>query len=218
MIELNNVVLENQAFIYGLTKYFDNYQHKDDLFQAGAIGLINAYKKYNPELQVKFTTYAFPYVLGEMKKCIRQDKGIKVGRKINKLNLQIEKASILLTQKLMREPSFKEISEFLEIPEIYIEEALKFRNKIESIDEPICSDSKQLTLHETIASKAVDINTLLALKQELLQLNEPEKSIIENRYLNDLTQTETANLLGLTQVQVSRKEQKVLTYLRNSLM
>lgn len=218
MTELDNIVVENKAFIYGLTKYFDNYPYKEDLFQAGAIGLINAYKKYNPELEVKFTTYAFPYILGEMKKCIRQDKGIKIGRRITKLNLQIEKATILLTQKLMREPSFKEISEFLEIPEFYIEEALKFRNKIESIDEPICTDSKQLTLHETIASKDIDINTLLALKQELLQLKEPDKSIIESRYLNDLTQTETANLLGLTQVQVSRKEQKVLTYLRNNLM
>lgn len=217
MTQLDDLVLEYKSFIYGLTKYFENYSSKDDLFQAGAIGLISAYRKYDPNLGVKFTTYAFPHVIGEMKKCIRQDKGIKISRTITKLSLQIEKANLLLAQKLMREPSFKEIADFLEVPEYYIEEALRSRHKIESIDEPIYTDSSPMSLHETIASNDVDINTLLALKEELLSLGEPEKSIIEKRYLNNLTQTETANLLGLTQAQVSRKEQKVLTYLRNSL-
>ena len=75
-----------------------------------------------------------------------------------------------------------------------------------------------MSLHETIPSNNTDINTLIALKQELLSLGEPEKSIMENRYFNDLTQAETAKLLGLSQVQVSRKEQKVLTLLRNNLI
>lgn len=218
MTELDNLVLEYQNFIYGLTKYFENYSSKEDLFQAGTIGLINAYKKYDASLGVKFTTYAFPHVLGEMRKCIRQDKGIKVGRNISKLYLQIEKTSILLSQKLMREPTATEIASFLEIPEYFIEEAIRSRNKPQSIDEPIYTDGKAMSLHETIASPDVDINTLIALKQELLSLGEPEKSIMEKRYLNDLTQAETAELLGLTQVQVSRKEQKVLTYLRNTIM
>lgn len=218
MTELDNLVLEYQNYIYGLTKYFDSYSSKEDLFQAGAIGLINAYKKFDPNLGVKFTTYAFPHIMGEMRKCIRLDRGIKVGRQITKLNLQIEKANILLSQQLYREPTVTELANFLEVPEYLVEEAMRSRNRIESIDEPIYSDGKQLSLHEVVADKNTDINTLIALKQELMSLEEPEKSIMENRYLNDLTQTETANLLGLTQVQVSRKEQKVLKLLRNNLM
>jgi len=218
MTELDNLVVEHKNYIYGLTKYFENYSSKEDLFQAGAIGLINAYKKFDPTLNIKFTTYAFPHIIGEMKKCIRQDKMIKVGRKISKLNLQIEKTYLLLSQKLMREPTMTEISNFLEIPEYLIEEAMKSRNAPQSIDEPIYTDGKPISLHETIPANNTDINTLIALKQELLSLGEPEKSIMENRYFNDLTQAETAKLLGLSQVQVSRKEGKVLTLLRNNLI
>ena len=153
-----------------------------------------------------------------MNKCIRQDKAIKVGRKVSKLNLQIEKTYLLLTQKLMREPTASEIASFLEVPEYLIEEAMRTRIRPQSIDEPIYTDGKPMSLHETIPSHNADINTLIALRDELLSLGEPEKSIMENRYFNDLTQAETARILGLTQVQVSRKEQKVLSYLRNSLL
>ena len=218
MTELDNFVLEHQNYIYGLTKYFENYSSKEDLFQAGAVGLINAYEKFDPSLGIKFTTYAFPHILGEMKKCIRQDKVIKVGRKVSKLNLQIEKTYLLLSQKLMREPTMKEIADFLDVPEYLIEEAMQIRIKPQSIDEPIYTDGKTMSLHETIPARNADINTLIALKEELLALSEPEKSIMENRYFNDLTQSETAKLLGLTQVQVSRKEQKVLSYLKASLL
>jgi len=218
MTELDNLVVEYQNYIYGLTKYFENYSSKEDLFQAGAIGLINAYKKFDPTLNIKFTTYAFPHIMGEMKKCIRQDKMIRVGRKISKLNLQIEKTYLLLSQKLMREPTYSEIANFLEVPEYLIEEAMRSRNTPQSIDEPIYTDGKPISLHETIPSNNIDINTLIALKQELLSLEEPEKSIMKNRYFNDLTQAETAKLLGLSQVQVSRKEGKVLTLLRNNLI
>lgn len=218
MTELDNLVLEHKGYIYGLTKYFENYSSREDLFQAGAIGLINAYEKFNPNLGIKFTTYAFPHIMGEMKKCIRQDKLVKIGRKISKLSLQIEKAYLLLTQKLMREPTSIELADFLEVPEYLIEEAIRSRSKPQSIDEPIYLGEKPMSLHETIPANNIDINTLIALKEELLSLKEPEKSIMEKRYFDDLTQSETAQLLGLTQVQVSRKEQKVLTLLRNNLL
>ena len=105
----------------------------------------------------------------------------------------------------------------IEVPEYLIEEAMRMRNRPQSIDEAIYTDGKALSLHETIPSNNVDINTLLALKEELLSLGEPERSIMEKRYFEDLTQAETAKKLGLTQVQVSRNEQKVLSLLRNNL-
>ena len=218
MTELDNLIKEHSGYLYGLTKYFENYSSKEDLFQAGAMGLITAYGKYDPSFNVKFTTYAFSYIMGEMRKCIRQDKVIKVSRNVARLSLQIEKTYLLLSQKLMREPTMSEISEFLEVPEYLIEEAMQMRNRPQSIDEAIYTDGKALSLHETIPSNNVDITTLLALKEELLSLGEPERSIMENRYFEDLTQAETAKKLGLTQVQVSRKEQKVLSLLRNNLL
>ena len=129
--------MDNERLIYSITNYFKNYSSKEDLYQAGCLGLINAYKKYDPNMNCKFTTYAYPYILGEMRKLVREDKGIKVSREISKLNLKIEKAYVLLSQKLMKEPSIEEIANFLEIPEYYVSEAIMSLNKIKSIDEPV---------------------------------------------------------------------------------
>lgn len=216
--ELEQIILENQNLIYSITHYFEGYKNKEDLFQVGALGLIKAYKKFDSSLGVKFTTYAYTYILGEMKQYVREDKGIKISREITALNLKIEKASILLSQKLMREPSLQEISDFLEIPPELVSESRITTNIIQSIDEPINMSGKEFTLHDTIANRqSTDINTLIALKQELEHLTPFERELIENRYLKDLTQTETASILGMSQVQVSRKESKVLTKLRDKL-
>ena len=216
--ELEQIIIDNQNLIYSITHYFEGYKNKEDLFQVGALGLIKAYKKFDSSLGVKFTTYAYNYILGEMRKYVREDKGIKISRDITKLNLKIEKASILLAQKLMREPSIQEISDFLEIPSELISESLQAINVIQSIDEPINMSGKEITLHDTISDNSkTDINTLIALKQELEHLTPFERDLIENRYLKDLTQTETADILGMSQVQVSRKETKVLTKLRDKL-
>ena len=216
--ELEQIIVDNQNLIYSITHYFEGYKNKEDLFQVGALGLVKAYKKFDPSLGVKFTTYAYTYILGEMRKYVREDKGIKISRDITKLNLKIEKASILLAQKLMREPSIQEISDFLEIPSELVSESLQATNAIQSIDEPVNISGKEITLHDTIPDNSkTDINTLIALKQELEHLTPFERVLIENRYLKDLTQTETADILGISQVQVSRKETKVLTKLRDKL-
>ena len=217
--ELTNLIVDNQNLIHSMTHYFEGYNSKEDLFQVGAIGLINAYKRYNANMGVKFTTYAYPYMLGEMRKYVREDKGIKISRDITKLNLHIEKASILLSQKLMREPTISELSRYLEIPEIYLVESMKAINVLQSIDEPINNnEGKEMTLHETIGnSNEIDLNNLILLRDELNSLTPFERSIIETRYMRDLTQTEVAKILGMSQVQVSRKEQKVLTKLRGKL-
>ena len=215
---LEKIIEENKNLIYSISHYFENYPNKEDLFQVGVIGLITAYKNYNPAFNNKFTTYAYTYILGEMKKFIREDKGIKISRDITKLNLQIEKASVLLSQKLMRYPTTKEIANFLEIDEYFVIEAIKSTNVIQSFDEPINDSEKQITLYDTVSeAKKSDLNDLIALRQELEELPELEKQLIEQRYLFDLTQSETAKKLGMTQVQVSRREQKVLTKLKNKL-
>lgn len=216
---LEQIIEENKNLIYSISYYFENYPNKEDLFQAGVMGLITAYKNYDPNFNNKFTTYAYTYILGEMKKYVREDKGIKISREITKLNLQIEKATILLSQKLMRQPTIKEIANYLEIDEYFVAEAVKSVNVLQSLDEPINNDGKQITLYDTVGeSKNSNLDELIALRNELATLPDLERNLIEQRYMNDMTQSETAKILGMTQVQVSRREQKVLMKLKDKLV
>ena len=216
MDEITNLIINNERLIYSIANYFKNYQSREDLYQAGCLGLITAYKKYNPNMNCKFTTYAYPYILGEMRKLVREDKGLKVSREITKLNLKIEKAYVLLSQKLMKEPTTQEIANFLEIPEYYVSEAILSLNKIKSIDEPVNNEGKELTLQDVIG-KSENVDDLIMLKELLQNLNNEEKTIIENRYMKDYTQSETSKIVGMSQVQVSRKEQKVLQKLKQKM-
>ena len=209
--------MDNERLIYSITNYFKNYSSKEDLYQAGCLGLINAYKKYDPNMNCKFTTYAYPYILGEMRKLVREDKGIKVSREISKLNLKIEKAYVLLSQKLMKEPSIEEIANFLEIPEYYVSEAIMSLNKIKSIDEPVNDSGREFTLQDVVG-ESQNIDDLILLRESLKNLTEEEQSIIDNRYMKDYTQSETSKIVGMSQVQVSRKEQKVLQKLKQKMV
>ncbi|MEI3530030.1 MAG: sigma-70 family RNA polymerase sigma factor [Bacilli bacterium] len=217
--DLEKLIIDNQNLIYSITHNFTNYPNKDDLFQAGTLGLINAYYRFDPSMGVKFTTYAYPYIVGEMCQLVRKDKGIKVSRNISKLNLMIEKASILLSQQLMREPTISELSNFLEVSEYELYEAIRSNNVIQSIDEAITDDEKELTLHDVISQETeVDVDDLILLRQALENLDDFERDLIVNRYMRDMTQSETSKVLGMSQVQVSRKEQKILMKLKDKLV
>lgn len=216
--DINTIIMENQNLIYSVAHHFGYPTLMEDLFQVGCIGIMNAYQNYDSSYGVKFSTYAYPYIAGEMKRFLRQNKGIKVSRELTTLQLKIEKANILLSQRLMREPKPDELAQFLEVPEYVISEAIVSKETIKSIDEPICEDGKVVTLHDTIAQlEQVDLNTLIALREEISKLTPIEKTLIEKRYMEDQTQTEIANILGMSQVQVSRKEQKVLVKLKDKL-
>jgi len=219
MDNLTNLVLENKNLIYKITTFFTNYSSKEDLFQVGVIGLINAYKKYDSSFNTKFSTYAYPFIWGEINNYVKNDKGIKISRDISCLNSKIEKASMLLTQRLMREPSVSELSNFLEIDESLVVSAMISRYPTLSVDSVIGDEGKEITLLDTIPDvEKMDLNTLIALRDELSKLSDEEKKIINSRYVNDMTQSEVACNMGMSQVQVSRKEQKVLKKLRDSLV
>ena len=217
MDELNNIIINNQGLIYEAMKYFKNYTNKEDLYQVGCIGIIKAYKNYKKDKECKFSTYAFTYILGEMKKLIREDKGIKISNQISRLNYKIDKAYMLLSQKLMHTPTTYEVASFLEIPEYLVSEAINSTISIKSIDEPINQDGKETTLQDIIGYSE-NIDELIYLRNSLSKLTTEEKEIINNRYMNDLTQSETSKIMGISQVQVSRKEQKVLQKLRHQMV
>ena len=210
---LEKIIMENERLIYSIASYFRGYDNKEDLFQVGCIGLIKAYNNYDSNMNVKFTTYAYPYILGEMRKLVREDKSMKISRDISKINLQIEKAYVLLTQKMGKEPTVSEIASFLEVPISLVVDALN-SSKVASLDDIIYDN---LTVFDVISDTNTDMDTLIALKSSLDELTSEEKEIINLRYMNDLTQMEVSKLLGISQVQVSRKEHKVLVKMRDKI-
>lgn len=205
----NEQINEYSSYIYSIMKRFKNYKNKEDLFQAGCIGLINAYNRFDPSMGAKFTTYAYLDILGEMYKVVLQDRTLKIGTKMNKLNLKIEKANILLSQKLCRYPTTKELSEYLEIDEELIENCLRLNNPIINLDATINNEGREFTFYDTISNNDIDMDTLVALKQELSNLSSEERYLLEKSLLENYTQSELANILNTNQVQVSRKINKI---------
>ncbi len=203
--------------IYSVSHKFEAYKNKEDLFQAGIIGLLMAYQNYNTDYDTKFSTYAYKYIYGEMSKLVREDKNIKLGRNIIKLKNLIEKTKNILSQKLCHEPSLEEISNYLEIPYDTLCEALMYHSTT-SIDVPLNSEGKELTYHDIISDNNMDIDTLVALKEELQTLSPIERKIINKRYLENLSQSEVAKELGLTQVKISREESKIKQKIKKSLV
>lgn len=204
----NEDIMKYSKLIYSVAHSFTWYPYKEDLFQAGYKGLITASITFDATKEVKFSTYAYPFIWGEMNKWINEDKNVKVSRNYRKLKLQIEKVRIMLEQQLMRPPSIEELSCYLNISEQELNEAMMITSTI-SLDSVIKDDGKELTLYDTVASKDMDIETLTAFKEELNHLSPFEKSLIEARYLNDMSQQEVANIFGMSQVQVSRQEKKI---------
>ena len=214
---MENLIKEYESLIWAIAQKFPYYKNKEDLFQVGCVGLIESYKNFNKDLGTKFSSYAYFYILGEMKKLVREDKNIKISRDINKLNLRIEKVYYLLIQKLNRIPNTKEIAEAIDVAEELVVSALNARNVVQSMEEPINSDGKEITYHELIGDKKLDIDMLLDLKYQLNNLPNDEKELIYKRYLYNKTQSELAKELNTSQVQISRKEQKILSKLRSNL-
>jgi RNA polymerase sporulation-specific sigma factor len=218
MEPLEILLNKNQNLIYKIAHSYHNYPNKEDLYQAGRLGFIEAYNHYDESREVKFTTFAYPYILGSISCFIRNDKPIKTNYKLKILASKIEKIYNLLSQKLMREPTTKELASFLNVDEKDIIDALNANSVVYSTDEIINDDGKDMTLLDFISNDDTNIDDLLALKFSLEGLSPEEKLIIENRYFNDYTQTETAEMLGISQVQVSRKEKKVLQKLKKELV
>lgn len=204
----NALVEEYSRLIYSITHYFEGYPHKEDLYQAGWEGLLAAKENYDEAYGVKFSTYAYTYIWGEMNKFVREDKGIKVSKSLLTLRAKIEKERYILLQELMREPTKEEIASSLGIPLNTLEEALAVQNPI-SLDTPLKTDEKEMTLSDVVPKKEMSLDDLIAFRDELAHLSPMEKDLIEKRFMDDKTQSEVATIYGINQVQVSRMEKKV---------
>ena len=206
-------LLEYEGLVYGIINRYSAYFDRDDLYQVGMLGLIDAYRHYNSSLNTKFSTYAYYYILGEVRKFIKDSNLVKVSSDLIKLNSSVERAKEAMSQSLGREPTLTEISLFLEIDEEKIEEAQVATLDIRSLDYMVDDESNDL--YNSIISTDNGMNCeILDLKIALDGLSIEEKNLIVSRYFDDLTQTETSRELGISQVQVSRKEGKILEKLK----
>lgn len=184
----------------------------EDLMQAGAIGVLKAYKNYRENTQVKFSSYAYDYIFGEMYELVMKNRKIKVTKDILKLAKKIEYAKNALSLKLGKIPSYEELSQFLEIPVKDIADVLYVTKETMSLDD---NTKEARELYETIPGKeSLSLDDKLTLAEGIESLKEDEKKIIQYRYFNDLTQSETAKKMCMSQVMISRYEQKSLKKLR----
>lgn len=198
--------------IWDLTKKFYGIE-RNDLFQAGVVGLLKALKNYNKDGNTKFSTYAYDYIFGEMY-LLAGNKELKVSKDILKLYKKVEEARYRLAQKLAKIPSNQELAEYLNIPLIDIDMACSSAYQIMSLD--IANDEEGI-LYEHIGGKREDFDTKILIDDSIEVLNDDEKEIIRSRYFEDLTQSEVAKKLNMTQVMVSRYEKKGITKMREYL-
>jgi len=204
---MDNKLLESmQSLIYQIASKFYNVE-KEDLIQAGIVGLVNAYKHYDKTSNAKFSTFAYSYIYGEMYNLSINSKSLKTNRETLKLIKLIEKTKNYLTQSLNKTPTLKEIADYLKMDEQIIVSAYLYTNTILSIDK---EDDNICDLY----SEEQDNDLIIDLKDNIKNLSSEEQDIIKYRYFNDLTQSETAKKMGISQVKVSRYENKSLKLLK----
>ena len=181
------------------------------------IGLLNAYKNYDRSQDVKFSTYAFNYILGEISKYVREDKSIKISKDMVRLGSKIKEYIDKHKQVRGYKPTIKEISNMLSIDEAKIILALDSLNDIKSLDSNINAYEDLTLLDVTPAIDKSNKEQLMDLKNAFNYLTKEEQSLIIDRYYKDLTQSEIANNMGVNQVYVSRFEKKVLKKMKNKM-
>ncbi len=215
---LVNVIKENKGLIYSIIHKYGYNACFDDLYQVSVIGIIKAYRNFDKNRDIKFSTYAYKYILSEILQYINESKLIKTSREYRVLSHKIIDAKNVLAQKLMREPSNRDISLFLEIDENLISDVMKYQNQVCSLDEVIVDGEKKITLLDKISLKQDNYNEDYFMLKEFIQtLPKEEQELIRLRYYSDKTQSETARYMGTNQVYVSRSEQKVLKKIKNGL-
>ncbi|MBC8610510.1 Stage II sporulation protein AC [uncultured Ruminococcus sp.] len=189
----------------------------DDLYSAGCVGLIKAIDAFDESRGVQLSTYAVPVILGEIKRLFRDGGAIKVSRSLKELSLKVVREKENFTKIHSREPQLSELSEILGAPEEDIVEALNVSSPPVSLTEDDDSgEGRQLDVR--VENHEERISELLSLKEVVNHLETRDRRLIMLRYLRGKTQTETAKELGMTQVQVSRREKKILTMLREKLL
>lgn len=215
---LDNIILENSNLVHYVCSKYQGYTDMEDLYQVGVIGLIKAYKNYDKTKEVKFSTYAYSYIIGEISNYVRENKAIKLSRDLIRLGRKIKEYKEKHLKVRGYEPSVSDIALMLNIQKEKVINALIICDKAKSLDEKINFDGKELTLLDKISNEErISNDTLLDLKEAFSYLSLDEKELVINRYYKDLTQKDVAELMGVNQVYVSRLEKKVLKKMKSKM-
>lgn len=196
-----------------LKGYSNRTDNMDDLFQVGCVGLIKAIDNFDLSHEVKFSTYAVPMILGEVKRYLRDNNGVRVTRSLKDIAYKGLKVKEILTNKLNREPTVKEIADELNLTEYEVNQAFEAMRDVVSMNEPIYNEGGDtIYLSEQIADnkQKVEQDTLIMLKEALKSLKEKERFIIYKRYFEGITQMELSEEIGISQAQISRIEKNSL--------
>ena len=213
------LITENSPLIKSVIKiYRDKGVEYDDLYQLGSLGFVKAINNFDESFGVKFSTYAVPMIAGEVKRFLRDDGSIKVSRALKTLNIQIERYIHTFRQENNTEPTITELSKHFMVDEEEIVYAMDSRKSLLSLDDKQDeTNPNSRTIMESIEDVDRTENMIdnLVLKDLIRELPDKDKKLIALRYFEDKTQSEIANILNVSQVQVSRLENKILNKLKN---
>ena len=209
-------IKENLGLVHSVCKRFSGRGIEyDDLYQAGCMGLVKAVDAYDFELGFAFSTYAVPVIMGEVRRLFRDGGAVKVSRSIKELNFKIIRANEILQQNFNREPTVNEIANYLGV-------------SAENVSEAICASQAtvSLTVENDGEITEIDLPTVdhqdeiynkILIENASKSLTETERLIIKYRYFDLFTQSKTAKILNMTQVQISRAEKKILLKMRQAI-
>ena len=219
--EMARLVENNQGLIWNIVKRFLGRGYdKEDIYQIGCLGFIKAIRRFDASFDVKLSTYAVPYILGEIKKFLRDDGPVKVSRSLKELNSKINELQKEYKKK-GKELNILEISRILKIPKEEIAMAIESSKSVESIESSVGEGIENINIIDTLSTdkdEATLITNRIAIQELIKNLDEREKQIILLRFYKDKTQSEVAKIIGISQVQVSRIEKKILISMRRKIV
>ena len=222
---MESLVKNNLGLVYNIAKRFAGRGYEqDDLNQIGAMGLVKSIKKFDTSYNVQLSTFSVPYIIGEIKRYIRDDGSIKVSRSIKELNVKIKELQKEYLNKTGKEITLQELAKELKVSKEEIAMAIDSGTPIDSLENASYRDNKTdktISLIDKISTntdEALLISNKITIQQLIKDLEDREKEVIILRYYKEKTQMQVAKILGITQVQVSRIEKKVLNSMKVKLV
>lgn len=223
--KMTSLVENNMGLVYNIVRRFQGRGYEiEDLKQIGILGLIKAIKKFDTKYEVQLSTYSVPYILGEIKRYIRDDGSIKVSRSIKEIAMKINILKKESLEKTGKEIKIEEISKILKISKEEIALAIDAtaQDVVTSINEPVYDGGDgKICIADTLKSEKNEENEItnkLAIQKLINELNERDQQIIILRYFKGNTQSQVSKMLGISQVQVSRIEKKLLLEMREKIV
>ena len=215
----DKILIENTGLIWSIVRRFLNRGHEgEDLFQIGCIGMLKAIDSFDTEFDVAFSTYAVPMIAGEIRRFIRDDGIVKISRKIKENQMKIMHQREIYINEKKQEPTIEELEKVCDLTKEEIVMAMDASRNVESIDKEMYSKDSAYTLMDLTEDDTNIEETVLnkIMVQQLMDMLESkERKIINLRYFKNKTQSQVAKEMGMTQVQVSRLEKKILNSMRN---